>query len=171
MSPAKRKEKLIQISKTNFRKALAESNVSQKEIAEQLLFTSEAYLSRKLAAGSIDKEWLYKIADYLNVSRSYLTGESEEFITRLAERRNEITSSDAKALLTEFMISKGFSADYCDSLTDSDLDHIAEFISGVVTTHENIILNMVNNTLALEKHIAELEKRMQALEDNSSHKD
>ena len=170
MSPAKKKEKLIQIDKEKLKAAIAAQGTSQKEIAEKLLFTSEAYFSRKLSAGTIDKEWLYKIADYLNVSRAYLTGESEEFITRTAERRNAISASDAKALLTEFMISKGFADNYCNDLTDSDLDNIAEFISAVVSTHENIISNMVSYGQTLEQHIAELEKRIEALEDNTSHK-
>ena len=170
MSPVKKKEKLIQIDKDNLKTAIATQGTSQKEIAENLLFTSEAYFSRKLSTGTIDKEWLFKIADFLNVSRAYLTGESKEFITRTAERRNEISASDAKALLTEFMISKGFADNYCDDLNDSDLDNIAEFISAVVSTHENIISNMVSYGQTLEQQIAELEKRIVALEDNNSHK-
>ncbi len=169
MSPVKRKERLIHIDQNRFRKAIADRGVSQKEIAFNVIHTSEAYFSRKLSSGIIDKDWLYEIADYLDVSRSFLTGESDVYITRLAERRNEISASDAKVMLTEFMISRGYPDHYCDDLNDTDLNNIEEFISGVVTTHEDIIGNTFDYGLALEQRIAELEKRIKVLEDNNSH--
>ena len=106
----------------------------------------------------------YEIADYLNVSRSYLTGESNAFITRLAEKRTELSAADSRSFLNDFMISRGFAENYCNSLNDADLDHIEEFIAYVAKTHENVISNMVSYGQLLEE-------RIKALEDNNSHKD
>ena len=168
MSPAKRKEKLIQIDKKRFKELVSNSDKTQKEIAENVLYTSEAYFSRKLTQGIIDKDWLYRIADYLNVSRSYLSGESDQPLTRLAERREKITEADPRILLNEFMISRGFPDHYCDDITEDELADIEGYVYTTVKYHKNMISEMVNYGIELENHIKKLETRIKTLEDNSS---
>lgn len=168
MSPKLKKEKLVHINREHFKKALLHEGKSQKEIAENVCYTSEAYFSRKLSQGIISKEWLFKMADYLNISRSYLSGDSNVEQTRLAEERNELSEMGQRRILNKFMISRGFEDSFCDDLTETDLTNIEYFIALTTKYHTDIISDMVGYDVSLEKHIAQLEKRISILEDNNS---
>lgn len=170
MTPSLKKEKLVKINKDHFQKALKDSAITQKEIAENILYTSDAYFCRKLSQGIISKDWLYKLADCLNVSREYLTGESDDYITRLAERRNEITANNQRKPLNEFMISRGFNDGLCDDLTEDDLDNIEMFISMTAKSHENIISNMISNQQDMLAEMKKLQKQIKAIKGNNSSK-
>lgn len=143
MSPAKRKEKTIKIDKDRFKSILTLSKVKQKDIAN-MLYTSEAYFSRKIAQGEIDKDWMYKICDYLDVSVEYLTGESDGAYPRITDKYFEVQKIGVRTILNQFMIAYGVADGYCDVLTDDDLFHIQKYIWEMAYLHHLDFDSMVD---------------------------
>lgn len=60
-----------------FKELTKETGHSAREIAE-IIGTTEAYLSRRLHSGTIDRFWLAEIAKILKTSTEYLSGRKED---------------------------------------------------------------------------------------------
>ena len=157
------KETFLPIIKERFKSILKESNMTQKELAEELDITPE-HLTRCLTKGKISKTWLFAIAKHLNISEKYLTGESDTALFYFAEHRKDFNSLDS---IRNFMISRGFPENYCDCLDDSLLDDIEYFISYMCQYHESPLKNMVGNEITLSQQIHELYERIKKLEEKS----
>ena len=113
MSPVKRKERVSPIVRERFKEFLKESKYSQKDIAE-MLYTTEAYLSRRLKLGNIDREWFNKICEWLQVSPEYLSGGSVMDPTMIGWKRKTVNGAEC---ISDFMMSRGFSKDFTSKLT------------------------------------------------------
>lgn len=128
------------IDKNHFKNVLALNNKKQRDIVE-MLGTTEAYFSRKLAEGRISELWFEKICIELNVSSDYLSGKSDDEISRVEEQTNMLRSKfGVKKLLNLFMAANRFyiGEELCEGLTDTDLKNISLFISYVAITHYDI---------------------------------
>lgn len=71
------------------------SNLTQKELAQELNITAKAYWSYESGRTEPSIEILTKIADYFNVSLDYLCGRPNEnllFIDSLTEEQKKIVS-------------------------------------------------------------------------------
>lgn len=99
---------------------------------------------------------------YLDISEKYLTGEIDTALTYLAEHRKDFDSLDA---IKQFMISRGFHENYCDSLNDSLLMDIEYFISYICEHHESPLGNMADNEINMAKQIRKLDERISELEE------
>jgi transcriptional regulator with XRE-family HTH domain len=151
----------LPIIKERFKEILKESGKTQKQLAEELDITPE-HLTRCLTKGKISKTWLFAIAKYLDISEKYLTGEIDTALTYLAEHRKDFDSLDA---IKQFMISRGFHENYCDSLNDSLLMDIEYFISYICEHHESPLGNMADNEINMAKQIRKLDERISELEE------
>lgn len=163
MSPVKKKERIATIDRERFKTMLKSSKYSQREIAE-MLFTTEAYLSRRLKLGNIDKEWFNKICEWLDISPEYLSGESPIDAPWVSWKRKKINGSDC---IRDFMLSRGFSKDFTENLTSDNLNDIEMFIVSMVKNNGESPLevgrdnmdNLANQVKELEDRIKELESK------------
>lgn len=161
VNPLGNKETFLPIIKERFKEILKESGKTQKQLAEELDITPE-HLTRCLTKGRISKTWLFAIAKYLDISEKYLTGKSDTALYYLAEHRNDFDSLGA---IKQFMISRGFPENYCDSLNDSLLMDIEYFISYICEHHESPLGNMADNEINMAKQIRKLDERISELEE------
>ena len=155
MSPVKKKERLSPISRERFKSCVKDSKHSQRDIAAAL-FTTEAYLSRRLKEGMIDRDCFHKICEMLNISPEYLSGESDTATTMLASRRSKINGKDC---IRDFMISRGFDEHFCDELTPEDLDNIEYHILYSIKHHGSVLGDAFDRLTEMENRIKELEKK------------
>lgn len=124
MSPKKKNESLTPIIADRL-KELLKGKMSQKDLAESIPVSPE-HFNRKIKTGFIDSSWMNKICDLLDISSEYLSGKSDIMLTRLAEKRDSISSKDA---LKNFVISRGFNPSMIDELNELDINEIEYFIS------------------------------------------
>jgi len=71
--PRVNEKRVSKIDINRFKEVLKESKYSQRDICEEL-GTTEAYLSRRIHSGTIDKLWMFEICKMLDVSPEYLSG-------------------------------------------------------------------------------------------------
>ena len=160
MSPVKRKERVSPIVRERFKEFLKESKYSQKDIAE-MLYTTEAYLSRRLKLGNIDREWFNKICEWLQVSPEYLSGGSVMDPTMIGWKRKTVNGAEC---ISDFMMSRGFSKDFTSKLTANNYDDIEMFIATMVLSGESPFEVGRDNMDNLANQVKELEGRIKELE-------
>ncbi len=164
MSPVKKKERVSPIDRERFKAALKGSKYSQRELAE-MLFTTEAYLSRRLKIGNIDRNWFDKICEWLDINPDYLSGNSDFLCTWVAWKRKKI---DGKDCIRAFMMSRGFDKSFTDALTPDNLDDIEIFIISLIRNGKSPLDTAAYNMDVLSDRIHELEHKVDELEINAN---
>ena len=135
MRTGRKPEPHVKIDRERFKKILKARHVLQKEIAE-MLGDREDQFSALLRTGYINKIRFDAICDYLDISRAYLSGKSDDAITRKTERLNELRKEDPRTALNFFVACFGYPGGYCDDLTDTQLISILKDITFAVE-HED----------------------------------
>lgn len=116
------KDAFVTVSKQRIKELLKERGITQKELANDLDITPE-HLTRCLTKGRISKTWLLAIAQYLDISSSYLAGMSEMELSRFAELRKEaIERTDD--ILNEVFLLLGFSSEQYKELPDYEIENL-----------------------------------------------
>ncbi len=173
MSPRRREGSIVKINKDRLKAVLNEKNIKQKGLAE-LLNTSEAYLSRIIARGEIDIDWMNKICEYLNIPISYLTGESNlspvssdpYYVKHLEYNKDqyELKKVGKRHLLDLFLKACGYDQEgLCDNLTEKELLSISVLVSFSVVMHVDIykeFMETLQKNEELEIRIKELEEKL-----------
>lgn len=105
------------IVKERVKQLLREHEKTQREMSAALDITPE-HLARCLTKGSISKSWLKSIAEYLDTSEEYLSGESDdEFLHVWAIQRSQM---DGDTLLRQYVHYLGHPPEEQEILTAND---------------------------------------------------
>ena len=160
MKAETRAGKMIKFDPERLKSIFEEANITQTELAN-LLEISQRHLNRIINEGEMKKTMLQTIADHLNISIEYLSGNVDIDRGYYGQRRWEHQfGTGEKTFLNDFMIAHGFNDGYCDNLTNDDLQNICDFIHFTVKGNHDIIGNFVDNLIQHEERIKELEKQL-----------
>lgn len=75
MSPKLREENYIQIIPERIKDLSKKRNITLTYLAEQCIFTTYRNFSKQMSMGRLKKQWVEILAEKLDCSRRYLTGE------------------------------------------------------------------------------------------------
>lgn len=138
------KDAFVTVSKQRIKELLKERGITQKELANDLDITPE-HLTRCLTKGRISKTWLLAIAQYLDVSVSYLAGMSEMELTQFAELRNEALQRTDN-ILNELFLLLGFSSEQYKELPDYEIENLKSDFSLAIAYRLQIVRQRKDGT-------------------------
>lgn len=122
------KETFLPIIKERFKKALKDAGKTQKQLSEEL-FISPEHLTRCLTKGKISRPWLMAIAQALNISEKFLSGETDTEFLFWADHRND---HNIEELLSNYMVSLGWSPAQQAELSSDDWEKIKLAIKMII---------------------------------------
>ncbi|MBP3339411.1 MAG: helix-turn-helix transcriptional regulator [Lachnospiraceae bacterium] len=148
MSPRLKEERYSLINYKRLKELMKEENVTLQQLSESIN-VNYPNLCRNLTKGKIQTEWLNSIADYLDISVQYLSGETDIKLRRFVDEKNKYNSRE---LLSLYLISRGFQIEELStkSIKDSQLIEIDAVILNALMGRNWInveILETLNNKI------------------------
>lgn len=101
---------------------------TQKKMCEELDITAE-HLSRCLKRGSISKTWLIAIAEFLDTTTAYLSGQDDTQFYYWAEKRLDFNGDE---LLNNYIQWLGWSPNEMKALTEADYSQMRYAIKMII---------------------------------------
>lgn len=136
MSPKLREENYVQIVPERIKDLSKKRNITLTYLAEQCIFTTYRNFSKQLSTGRLKKQWVEILAEKLDCSRKYLTGEKTHPGHRVEDFYSvDMMKSGLKQLMKYYEM--GHYVDMIDDLSDISIQNIADIIIALIDSPDD----------------------------------